>query len=233
MLRRKTDQLQEGDVVLNHGMRILIDGPARTEPGTNGHDLTRYRWPGLVLNADELCDPASLAYDTYIYKHLRGVWWEDRVPRTRKDDWPVVGNCLAWWSVGEPWREQGSLFEDDGQPGGDAQSGKAYSRRFVHTKLPGRLFTVYAYPITGDGTDDRHPEGVTRIEQQAEMMICRNIEDPGSTEVWSEYTYDDLPEHFDRDCGDIKSAERLAKLLIETFDPDRFIGWDGKPDYEI
>lgn len=98
-LHLPTTKLQEGDVVLHYGMRILIDGPAETEPGTNDPEMTRYVWPGLVLNADELCDRNSPTFDAYIYKHIRGIWWEDRVPRPRKDDWPIVGNGHAMWSV--------------------------------------------------------------------------------------------------------------------------------------
>lgn len=95
-MRKTTDQLREGDVVLHYGMRILIDGPAHTYPD-RGH--TVYRWPGLVLNADELCDPASPSYSGYIASHLRGTRWRDIVPRRRMDDWPVQGNGMALWNT--------------------------------------------------------------------------------------------------------------------------------------
>ncbi|MER6605692.1 hypothetical protein ABT282_07200 [Streptomyces sp. NPDC000927] len=87
-----TPELREGDIVLDHGMRILIDGPGKYREET-------YVWPGLVLNADELCDNESDSYDAYIARHLRGIWWEDRVPRPRKDDWPIQGNSLACWRI--------------------------------------------------------------------------------------------------------------------------------------
>ncbi len=95
-----TDELREGDIILNHGMRILIDGPAkvyRHEPQSRSN--TVYVWPGLVLNADELCDKDSEHYDSYIARHLRGIWWEDRVPRPRADEWSIQGNHLATWHV--------------------------------------------------------------------------------------------------------------------------------------
>ncbi len=103
MAQKTTDKLREGDIVLNSGMRILIDGPVKVIPDLSTcHDrYDTYRWPGLVLNADELCDKDSPEYDAYIACHLRGQWWEDRVPRPRKDNWPVVGNKLAVWYTEE------------------------------------------------------------------------------------------------------------------------------------
>lgn len=99
LLYLPTPELQEGDIVLNSGMRILIDGPAQTYPEPNDPDRTRYAWPGLVTNADALCDRESEEYDSYIACHLRGQWREDQVPLPRQDDWPVVGNSLTRWHV--------------------------------------------------------------------------------------------------------------------------------------
>lgn len=99
MIPKDTTKLAEGDIVLNHGMRILIDGPATVYPCANCPEEQFYAWPGLVLNADELCDKDGPSYDAYIAKHLRGIWWEDCVPRPRKDDWTVQGDSLATWVV--------------------------------------------------------------------------------------------------------------------------------------
>lgn len=96
---KNTTELKQGDIVVNQGMRILLDTPARVyEDYANG---PVYAWPGLVLNADELCDRKSPKFDLYIYKHIRGIWWEDCVPRPRKDEWIVQGNHLATWYVEE------------------------------------------------------------------------------------------------------------------------------------
>jgi hypothetical protein len=92
-----TTELREGQVVHNSGMRILIDGPARIYEGD--HEV--YAWPGLVLNADEICRREGPAYNSYIACHLRGTWREDagREP----DRWTVQGNDLAcWWVEREP-----------------------------------------------------------------------------------------------------------------------------------
>ncbi len=106
MTVKDTTPLAEGDIVLNHGMRILIDGQATVTQLGTGRAGEVYRWPGLVLNADELCDKDSPSYDPYIAKHSRGIWWEDQVPRPRKDDWPIQGNYLATWVVED--KEEGS-----------------------------------------------------------------------------------------------------------------------------
>lgn len=103
MTVKDTTQLAEGDIILNYGMRILIDGPVKISGPE--HDRV-YRWPGLVINADELCDKDSPTYDAYIYKHIRGIWWEDCVPRPRKDDWPIQGNYLATWVVEDKEEDQ-------------------------------------------------------------------------------------------------------------------------------
>lgn len=96
---KDTSELAEGDIILHYGMRILIDGPAVVAQRGTGRAGTVYRWPGLVLNADELCDKDSPDYNSYIACHLREQCWEDLVPRPRKDDWPIQGNYLATWTL--------------------------------------------------------------------------------------------------------------------------------------
>ena len=101
MTQKTTDELREGDIVLDSGMRILIDGPVTVVPSFYRSENDRYVWPGLVLNADELCDKDSPEYNNYIASHLRGQWWEDRLPLPRKDNWPIVGNRLTNWYTEE------------------------------------------------------------------------------------------------------------------------------------
>lgn len=233
-MRRNTTELEIGDVVLHSGMRILIDGPAKVYTEHGSASLPVYAWPGLVLNADALCDRDAPEYDAYIARHLRGIWWEDRVPRPRRDNWSITGNAMALWHMGAPWREDGVMCEDAGDHGGGIQTGRAFSRRFAHTKLPGRLFEVIAYPVKGDGTTAMPDEDAPiRLGYQAWMTVCRDVEDPGGTEVWSDIEYSDLPERFDHDFETVEKAEGHAKALVRSFDPDRFIGWDGKPGMEM
>lgn len=233
-MRKSTTELEVGDIVLHGGMRILIDGPAHITPEHGSAALPVYRWPGLVLNADELCDKSAPAYDAYIARHLRGIWWEDRVPRPRRDNWNITGNAMALWHMGAPWRELDSLYEGTDDCGGDIQTGNIFSRRFTHTKLPGRLFEVIAYPIKGDGSTPTPDEDAPiRLEVQTRMTVCRDVEEPGSTETWSDTEYSDLPERFDHDFDSVKKAEAHARAMIRSFDLDRHIGWSGNPGMEI
>lgn len=94
-----TPELKKGDIVLNSGMRILLDTPANVYKHSDDPTDLVYAWPGLVLNADDLCDKGSEEYDAYIACHIRGTWWKDCVPRPRKDQWTVQGNHLARWHV--------------------------------------------------------------------------------------------------------------------------------------
>lgn len=132
------------------------------------------------------------------------------------------------------WKRGDILFEDAGDIGGDVQIGKSYSIRFYHAHLPGRLVTVAAYPIrtknyTGEYGD---ADEVITLEQQTEVMICGDVQDPGSTERWSEVEYTALPERFDGVYATVKEAERAARQLITQTRPEH-IDWDGLPEWAI
>jgi hypothetical protein len=98
----RISEIREGDIVLNCGMRILIDGPATIygEKYGNPADEPVYSWPGLVVNADAICKEGGEEYDAYIACHLRGQWWQDR--GGRKDSWPVNSNDRESWEVERP-----------------------------------------------------------------------------------------------------------------------------------
>lgn len=230
MQRKTTDQLKQGDIVLHHGMYILLDRPPRSYGEGHGENTPYWAFSGLVLNADELCDRQSLSYDSYIACHLRGTWWRDAggKPQTR-DRWNVQGNHMATWQVTPPWREDGSLITDMGEYGGDIQVGAAPSRRFHHRLLPGRVFDVIAYPVQGDGATSRPaPDAPVRLQILYQMTVCKDVRDPGGTEVFADNTYPQLPERFDIDFVDISAAEKAARLLVQQFSPQH-IDWDGAP----
>ncbi len=76
------------------------------------------------------------------------------------------------------WVEKGELFEDAGDVGGDIQVGKAFDRRWVHRELPGRVLTIAAYPIQGDGSTPMPPEDApVHVQWQIQKTICTDIED--------------------------------------------------------
>lgn len=225
--RKNTLELEAGDIILDAGMRILLEAPIKT------YEEGRAAWSGLVLNAEELCNKGHSSYDAYIARHLRGVWWQDRGSvAAQYDHWTIAGNDLAIWHLGTPWREVDELMED-GNAGGDIQVGKAYSRRFTHTKLPGRVLDIAAYAVRGDGTDPMpDADAPLTLQWQSSMTVCRDVDEPGSTEVWSDIEYSELPERFDKEFHYAMNAQAMARKLLEQFDPEH-IGWDGKPEMEI
>jgi hypothetical protein len=82
-----TSQLRPGDVVLCHGMRLLIDGDPKTYPGDRGN--TVYVWPTRVTNMDGV-----RMNDSFIRYHVTHGTGSKDVPR-----WPIQGNDLAHWWV--------------------------------------------------------------------------------------------------------------------------------------
>lgn len=171
------------------------------------------------------------------------------------------------------WILYGSVAEDDGEPGGDEQIGKAPSIRFRHMDIPGVLVTVHVYPTAPElraadqpectheepagwkcknGWDDLHkPDGRSAcvcwlpaahmrcsydmdsvgLTMQTEFMICRDINDPGSTEEWCDYQYEELDAApFTGTEEEIVAKANAAALKrVRMFNGERDIHWDGKP----
>jgi hypothetical protein len=129
------------------------------------------------------------------------------------------------------WKDDGHGITEAGDVGGDIQVGRAFSRRFVHSRLAGRHIEVRCYPIKGDGMTDHVPEDVIRLEVQTELMAATDPEDPGGTEVWSDLAYEDaLPEAFDLDYLSVEKAEEAAQRYLKQLDPALHFTWDGKPE---
>lgn len=130
------------------------------------------------------------------------------------------------------WKDDGNgVIGPAGDVGGDIQVGEAYSRRFVHERLAGRHIEVNAYPIKGDGTTPEPPEDAPiRLKIQTELMVATDPDDPGGTEVWSEYEYSELPEAFEVDYPDVETAELAARRYLKQLDPALHFTWDGRPE---
>ena len=88
----KSSELRPGDVVLCHGMRVLIDGPIHTNPrGCSGLPVTYTN--GRVLNRAEVSElriPHSFTAVTTGYPSFEP---------TGEHRWQVQGNDLATWTV--------------------------------------------------------------------------------------------------------------------------------------
>jgi hypothetical protein len=84
-----TTQIQRGDIVHAHGMRVLMDvEPIVMEKNPSGR--TCYAWVGLVLNPEEATEDARIPR-SWLYTDGTGE------PR-----WNVQGNDLATWLVERP-----------------------------------------------------------------------------------------------------------------------------------
>jgi len=103
-LRVKSSELRKDDVVLLHGMRILIDREIKSGPGAYG-DV--FHTAGLVTNLEELIedgtigDPSDDCYPliprSWLYPNVfRGGWTKDYSADPR---WDIQGNDLASWTV--------------------------------------------------------------------------------------------------------------------------------------
>lgn len=85
-----TEQLQLGDLVVTHGMQVLLDTAPIVEQRQGS---TVYAWVGTVTNADQICSK-----DALIRSFLRG----GNAYPGRRDRWNVQGNHLARWTVLRP-----------------------------------------------------------------------------------------------------------------------------------
>lgn len=94
-----TSELREGDIVLEHGMRCLIDGPMRIStshpdrPGL-GDGKTRY-YQALVLNRDEVSSSAV----PYGWTRDWNNTFTGSTAENGEHRWTIQGNDLARWAV--------------------------------------------------------------------------------------------------------------------------------------
>jgi hypothetical protein len=109
-----------------------------------------------------------------------------------------------------------------GDVGGDAQLDESFSVRFHHRERPGALVTYRYYAAL-----DLDDLVTVYVERQTELLVCTDPEDPGSTEVWSDYRYEALQRGF----GTVEAATAAAKRTAErhlTCDE----AWSGLPPWE-
>lgn len=83
---KSTPELRKGDIVLCHGMRVLVDGELRPTSRAGG-----FYTEGLVLNEAEV-KAAKLVPISWLHNDSRGLYREE--PR-----WTIQGNELARWAV--------------------------------------------------------------------------------------------------------------------------------------
>lgn len=109
--------------------------------------------------------------------------------------------------------------QEHGDVGGDNQLSGAWGRRFLRDDTTGdgeyAMVTVTFYTESDPNDGDR-----VLLTRQVEYMLCRDPQDPGGTEVWSDLRYDDIPVGGTPD-------ERTAQVACRSFDPAA-VTWDGE-----
>lgn len=131
-----------------------------------------------------------------------------------------VINELTVAGLAQPdtWIEDPQGLMDEGSIGGDIQAGPAWGRRFVRW-MP----TISKWALITDAfyrTEEENRDGTTTagICNQTEFLVCTDPTDPGGTEGYSDYTYEDL------DIADDSNddSKRLAMNLQATDYGDPF-----------
>lgn len=91
-LRVTTDQLREGDIVREYGMRVRLD---ELTTFTN-QGRTVYSWRGTVLNLDEVLAEGRVSA-RFLAEHdwVPGKGWV----KVRNDAWTIQGNAQVSWYV--------------------------------------------------------------------------------------------------------------------------------------
>lgn len=123
---------------------------------------------------------------------------------------------------------------DEGDIGGDIQAGTAWSRRFVQYVSATRLWAVITdsyYLAECDHDEDQREtdaDGSPRceycglvkwIQNQTEYIICRDFRDPGGTEEWADYEYDNSAGDFDWQMTDEYARSCAARLRVDAYGP--------------
>ena len=138
----------------------------------------------------------------------------------------------------DTWGTLDTEPQRDGTVGGDGAA-ECWSARWGKRNSDGTfaLITSYYYPVDmreryGDDDEDQSRFGDTPfdVELQVEFLICTDPADPGSSETWSNYEYDNalsLKGFPTLETAD-EAAKRLCVSALENFDRD--FSWDGSPN---
>lgn len=142
------------------------------------------------------------------------------------------------------WTQHGQVWSDDGDVGGDVQIGKAASVRFVNPDHPGARVTVYAYahaperPIEAKvGSIEVHMGYGPNLDNLGiESQVWFEIDDDAAGDAdewdptWSEIKYESLDSFIGPGTDEqrVAVAEAAALAWVRSYDPKKFIDWDGK-----
>ena len=93
----KSSELQVGDIVLNHGMRIRIDEVNEIEDASTYGGRFHCN-PGTVLNVQEAVEVYDIPR-SFLYNEARHSSLGASHPDAREDYWVTQGNDLATWTI--------------------------------------------------------------------------------------------------------------------------------------
>jgi hypothetical protein len=127
------------------------------------------------------------------------------------------------------WRPDKAGVSQGGDIGGDIQASDSWAVRFVRDDQPAGPGSASLVTVTCYGTEDEENNpGEFGIVREVEYLICTDPDDPGGTELWSEYEYDDV--FPDQDPRTAEEAGCLARDEAEAALNDAGeLAWNGRP----
>jgi hypothetical protein len=129
------------------------------------------------------------------------------------------------------WREVAPVGpQDEGDIGGDIQMGAAWSRRFALRRPDGQwaMITDSFYAACRDGVNGPvTDESELYVQNQIEWLVCTDLRDPGSTETWSDYEYEDEERVYRMD--ELKRVDERARIRAARKDVDSY-SWNGEDE---
>jgi hypothetical protein len=132
---------------------------------------------------------------------------------------------MTTWTIQEPAVSAG------GDVGGDYQAGEAWSVRLTSPDVHGALITVYVFAeaLRVNRGHGEVASGEYGVMVMTEYLTCTDMDDPGGTETWSDYKYDNTADPLAYPIG--ADADTAARALAGLYarHPERFSWWDGKP----
>src|SRR5690348_10449706 len=84
------------------------------------------------------------------------------------------------------WAADDTGVQPGGDTGSDIQAGESYSVRYRRADRPCAMITRTAYPAEAPSR-----LGVFFVQVETELLVSDDPHDPGGTEIWSRYAYDD------------------------------------------
>jgi hypothetical protein len=123
----------------------------------------------------------------------------------------------------QPWEADGTGIQPGGDVGGGIQAGESFSVRYRRACVPLAMITRTAYPA-----EDEQWPGEFFVQVQTEWLTFTDVGDPGGSETWSDYGYDDEPCTYATAAEAEQAARQVATGLLGDGCSH---SWDGLPGH--